>query len=362
MKRTLIALALVVAGISASAVLPSTAWSAETAVAAATATEAAEVSNEQMVAWYENGRLGRDIWLFDSRPAGKFITGHIPGAINLPLDVLKKDPAAVIDKYAIPKTSTVVFYCAGRECTLSVDSADIFRKAGYADAVVYRNGVPGWNQKMQPLLATEAFIRKGNVILIDTLPGQATIVANGVQTLQLSLKELGADKGKALLADLSRNAPLVVVGRGDAQAVNAALEELRDQDFRRLATFPLNAWTAPPTAAPALTRASWAPVYGPGQISPKDFERAVAAGEFILDIRPAADFARGHFRNAVNIPIEDFEKSAERIPRDRAVFLHCTSGAKSQKAFDILGRKGYTNLKYLDAEVACKGEVCTIKE
>lgn len=362
MKRSLIVLALVVAGISTAALVPSFARAAAPAIAAAAATEAAEVSNEQMVTWYEGGRLGRDIWLFDSRPAGKYIAGHIPGAINLPLDVLKKDPAAVISKYAIPNNSTVVFYCAGRECTLSVDSADIFRKAGYANAVVYRNGVPGWNQKLQPLMATEAFIKKGNVILVDTAPGQATVVASGVQTLQLGVKELGAETGKALLAELSRNAPLVVIGRGDAEAVNAALEELRDQDFRRLAYLPLTAWTTPLAPAPALAKASWVPVYGPGQISPKDFERAVAVGEFILDIRPPADFARGHFRNAVNIPIEEFEKYAERIPRDRTVYLHCTSGAKSQKAFDILSRKGYTNLKYLDAEVACKGEVCTIKE
>ncbi len=362
MKRSLIVLALVVAGISTSTALTSTSWAAEPAVAAATATEAAEVSNEQMVTWYEMGRLGKDIWLFDSRPAGKYIAGHIPGAINLPLDVLKKDPAAVISKYAIPKNSTVVFYCAGRECTLSVDSADIFRKAGYTTAMVYRNGVPGWNQKLQPLLATEAFIKKGNVILIDTMPGQGTIIANGVQTLQMSLKELGAEKGKSLLADLSRNAPLVVVGRGDAEAVNAALEELRDQDFRRLAYFPVSAWAAPLAAAPSLVKASWTPVYAPGQISTKEFERAVAAAEYILDIRPPSDFARGHFRNAINLPIEDFEKLSDRIPKDRTVFIHCASGAKSQKAFDILGRKGYTNLKYLDAEVACKGEVCTIKE
>ncbi len=360
MKRSLIAVALVAAGLATFALPPMTALAAEPVAAAAV--EAAEASNEQMVSWYEKGQLGKEIRLFDSRPAGKYIAGYIPGAINLPLDVLKKDTAAMIEKYAIPKSSKVVFYCAGRECTLSVDSADIFRKAGYTDAMVYRNGIPGWNQKLQPLVATEGFVKKGNVILIDTTPGQGTVVAPGVQTLQLSLKDLGADKGKALLAYLSRNAPLVVVGRGDLEAVNAALEELRDQDFRRLAYIPLTAWTAPLAPAPALAKATWAPVYAPGQISTKEFERAVAAGEYILDIRPPVDYARGHFKNSVNLPIEDFEKLSDRIPKDRTVFIHCASGAKSLKAFDILGRKGYTNLKYLDAEVSCKGEVCTIKE
>ena len=32
------------------------------------------------------------------------------------------------------------------------------------------------------------------------------------------------------------------------------------------------------------------------------------------------------------------------------------------KTYDILGRKGYSNISYLDAEISCKGEACTIKE
>ena len=133
--------------------------------------------------------------MVDSRPPGKFIAGHIPGSINLPLDVLKKDPAASVEKLAIPKTGKLVFYCAGRECTLSVDSAAEFRKMGYTDVWVYRNGVPGWNQKAQPLLAAEAYLKKGNLILLDTAPGESTIVGSNNQTLQLSLADLKASKG-----------------------------------------------------------------------------------------------------------------------------------------------------------------------
>jgi rhodanese-related sulfurtransferase len=116
------------------------------------------------------------------------------------------------------------------------------------------------------------------------------------------------------------------------------------------------------TAAPAITAVTWAPVYGPGQISPKAFEDAVASGKTIVDVRPAADFARGHFKGALNLPIEDMDRDYAKIPKDAPVFVNCATGAKSQKAFDILGRKGYTNVSYLDAEIACKGDTCTIKE
>lgn len=97
-------------------------------------------------------------------------------------------------------------------------------------------------------------------------------------------------------------------------------------------------------------------------MSPKAFEAAVAAGKYILDVRPAADFARGHFKGAVNLPVEELKKGFATVPKDREVWVNCATGAKGQKAFDILGRKGYTNVKFLDAEISCKGENCTIKE
>jgi rhodanese-related sulfurtransferase len=353
MKRLILATALVATTLSAVI-----SWNAN---AAEQQLEANEVANEQMVSYFEQGVIGKNVWVVDSRPAGKFIAGHIPGAMSLPLDMLKKDTASA-EKLGIPKTGKVIFYCAGRECTLSVDSAEIFRKMGYADAWVYRNGVPGWNQKAQPLLAEEAFVKKGNLVLIDTAPGADSIVTDSNKLVQLSISDLKGDKGQTALGTLSKNAPIVVIGRGDMNAINATLEELRERDFRRLAYFPLSAWKGSLAMAPALSTVTWAPIYAPGQVAPKAFEEAVAAGKFILDVRPVADFARGHFKGAVSLPIEEMEKDYARIPKDVPVFVNCASGAKSQKTFDILGRKGYANVSYLDAEIACKGEICTIKE
>lgn len=331
------------------------------ACAAAPAPQADEMTNEQMVSFYEQGAIGKSVWVVDSRPAGKFIAGHIPGSLSLPLDVLKKD-AASADKLGIAKAAKTVFYCAGRECTLSVDSAAIFRKMGYTDVWVYRNGVPGWNQKAQPLLATEAFIKKGNLILIDPVAGKETVAVASNKVLQLGLDDLKGDKGHGALKELSRNAPIVVLERGDMAAVNGVMEDLREQDFRRLAYFPVSAWKGAVAAAPAVAPLAWAPVYGPGQVSPKAFQDAVASGKFILDVRPAADFERGHFKGAVSLPIEEMEKDFAKVPKDVPVFVNCATGAKSSKTYDILGRKGYTNVSYLDAEISCKGEQCTVKE
>lgn len=331
------------------------------AFAADVKVEADEVANDQMVSYYEQGAIGKTVWVIDSRPAGKYMAGHIPGAVNLPLDVLKKDPASA-EKLAIPKNAKTVFYCAGRECTLSPDSAAIFRKMGYTDVWVFRNGVPGWNQKAQPLLATDAYLKKGNLILLDTAVGQPTLVSGNNQTVQLSIDDLKGTKAQEVLGKLSRNAPLVLLERGSMATVVDAMDLLREQDFRRLAYFPLAKWQGALAAAPAASPLSWAPVYAKGQVSPKEFQAAVDAGKFILDVRPAADYARGHFKGAFNLPIEDMEKDFAKVPKDVPVFVNCATGAKSTKTYDILGRKGYTNVSYLDAEISCKGETCTIKE
>jgi rhodanese-related sulfurtransferase len=353
MKRIVLAVALAVAALS-------TPWLANVQ-AAEVKVEADEVSNDQMVTYYEKGLIGKEVWVVDSRPAGKYIAGHIPGSPNLPLDVLQKDPGSV-EKLAIPKTGKVIFYFAGRECTLSVDSAAIFRKMGYSDAWVYRNGIPGWNQKAQPLLAEEPFIKAGNLILLDTTVGKDTVVTASNKTVVLSVSDLKGAKGQSVLGGLSKNAPVVVIGRGDMAAVNAAMEELRELDFRRLAYFPLAAWKEALSQAPALASVTWAPVYGPGQVSPKVFEEAVAAGKFILDVRPAVDYARGHFKGSINLPIEELEKDFTKVPKDVPVFVNCATGTKSTKARDILARKGFSNISFLDAEISCKGEACTIKE
>ncbi|MBI5255908.1 MAG: rhodanese-like domain-containing protein [Burkholderiales bacterium] len=355
MRRTVLALAWALVTALQAPILTTSAMAAEVKA------EADEVGNEQMVSYYESGAIGKQVWVIDSRPAAKYITGHIPGALSLPLDMLAKDPA-MVEKLGVPRNAKLVFYCSGRECTLSVDSAAIARKQGFADAWVYRNGVPGWNQKAQPLLAEPAFLKKGNLILLDTAPGKDTIVTAHNKTLALSLADLAGAKGQSLLGTLSRNAPIVVIDRGDMAAVAAAQEALRELDFRRLAYFPLSAWTEPLAAAPALATPTWAPVYGVGQVSPKAFQDAVSAGRFILDVRPPVDYARGHFKGAVNLPIEDMERDFAKVPKDVPVFVSCATGAKSAKAYDILGRKGYTNVSYLDAEVACKADVCTIKE
>lgn len=50
----------------------------------------------------------------------------------------------------------------------------------------------------------------------------------------------------------------------------------------------------------------------------------IRAGELLLvDVRPAEEFAAGHFPGAVSLPLRDLEEGLKALPRDRAVVAYC---------------------------------------
>ncbi len=67
----------------------------------------------------------------------------------------------------------------------------------------------------------------------------------------------------------------------------------------------------------------------------------------LVDVRPEAEYAAGHLRDAINIPADDLEKRAAEIPAKRPVLLTCTTGMRSGKAVAKLkaaGREEVFNL------------------
>lgn len=60
----------------------------------------------------------------------------------------------------------------------------------------------------------------------------------------------------------------------------------------------------------------------------------------VVDVRPAAEFANGHMRDAKNIPLEELEKRASEIPAKRPVLLTCATGMSSGRAVGKLKAAG----------------------
>jgi ArsR family transcriptional regulator len=84
------------------------------------------------------------VTVLDVRPAEEFAQGHLPGAINLPLERLEARLAE------LPADRQIVAYCRGPWCVLSFEAVARLRAAGF-DARRLKDGLPEWRHAGLPL-------------------------------------------------------------------------------------------------------------------------------------------------------------------------------------------------------------------
>lgn len=72
-----------------------------------------------------------------------------------------------------------------------------------------------------------------------------------------------------------------------------------------------------------------------------DYKELVRQGAQIIDVRTPAEFAGGHIKGSVNIPLDTLTKNLSRIKKDKPVITCCASGMRSGSAKNILQANGY---------------------
>jgi rhodanese-related sulfurtransferase len=82
--------------------------------------------------------------IIDARSEGEFAEGHLPGALNIPIDNF-------IDYYnhldeQVPTNATVIVYCQSVTCDQSENLARELRLMGYERVLVYRGGWEEWSE------------------------------------------------------------------------------------------------------------------------------------------------------------------------------------------------------------------------
>lgn len=107
----------------------------------ATPTEvSAEKAGHPDMSWKEvKSAMAAGAVLVDARGAKSYAKGHIPGAISVPL----REPAAM-ERLPGEKSTKLIFYCGGPQCTASTQVADKAIEAGYTDVTDFRGGFPAW--------------------------------------------------------------------------------------------------------------------------------------------------------------------------------------------------------------------------
>ena len=94
---------------------------------------------------FKRSKLGL-VTVLDVRPALEYAAGHLPGAINVPVEDLPRHLRK------LPKGREVIAYCRGPYCLLSVDAVALLRGKGLK-ARRLENGFPEWKAAGLPVEA-----------------------------------------------------------------------------------------------------------------------------------------------------------------------------------------------------------------
>lgn len=82
--------------------------------------------------------------VLDVRPIEEYEAGHLPGAVSIPLDELKKRVKE------LPKSKQIVAYCRGPLCALAPEAARYLKSKGYKVKKL-DDGAPDWAAAGLPL-------------------------------------------------------------------------------------------------------------------------------------------------------------------------------------------------------------------
>lgn len=88
-----------------------------------------------------------EVTLIDVRPTDEYVSGHLPGALNVQLDELE----SLLD--TLPKDKEIVAYCRGPYCALSHKAVEVLLKQGYK-VRRFKDGYPEWKAAGLPISKT----------------------------------------------------------------------------------------------------------------------------------------------------------------------------------------------------------------
>jgi rhodanese-related sulfurtransferase len=72
-----------------------------------------------------------------------------------------------------------------------------------------------------------------------------------------------------------------------------------------------------------------------------DLKEIKAKGATILDVRTTGEFAGGHVKGSINIPLDQLASKLKKLPKDKPVIACCQSGVRSGQAVSLLKAEGY---------------------
>lgn len=89
-----------------------------------------------------------------------------------------------------------------------------------------------------------------------------------------------------------------------------------------------------------------------------DYAQLLKNGAVILDVRSKGEYANGHIKGSINIPVDQLEANLHKLKdKSKPVITCCASGMRSASAKTILKSNGYTEVHNGGGWVSLKNKI-----
>jgi len=295
------------------------------------------------------------VMIIDARPKSRrYDKGHIPGAYSIPFREFDKMAATL----PADKSTLLLYYCGGPKCVLSHKSAYKAEKLGYTNIKVYANGFPGWRKNGNMVAIAIPHLKKlvgksSPIMLIDSRPKKRKYDKGHIPGA-ISIPDREFDQMTSLLP-AAKDTPLYFYcgGYKCKLSPNSAAKAMK-LGYINVSIVPEGypGWKETiNNAAPPK------PVTGKeeGTITLDSFKKIMdKAPESIMlvDVRDLDEFTSGTIKGAINLPMNDFEKKMDQLPKNKNIVFLCGTGARAGEAYDIVKMlRPEITAYFLDAEV-----------
>lgn len=81
-----------------------------------------------------------------------------------------------------------------------------------------------------------------------------------------------------------------------------------------------------------------------GKTDNNQLEGIIKEGAYLVDVRTPLEFADGHIRGSVNIPLDKLPNQLSKFKGKEHIVVFCRSGMRSGQAKNVLNQHGFTNV------------------
>ncbi|MEN8257665.1 MAG: rhodanese-like domain-containing protein [Thermodesulfobacteriota bacterium] len=246
---------------------------------------------------------------------------------------------------------------------MSTKNAGQAVKLGYTNVKVMLAGVPGWKKAGNYVTASENFVTKGNIVLVDLRSKKEYESGHIPRAYNIPLADLEYAEDDF---PSSKVAPIVVYGNGNAPQKAYKIVKGWGKKKGSISGVSFTAWKKagkPIETGATPDEINWKRKLGKNEISIADFMKVSKGSKdkLILDVRTVDEAAEGKFANARHIPLDDLQGKIGSLPKGKEIVVHCTTGARAEMASTELRNAGFES-SYLVANVECDGPECDVYE